>query len=153
MKNAMICAVFQPSVSTPSDLKPMSSSNQVACSAASAWQWVFISRPEIERRRPVPIAGAGQLGQPTGDHRLPQAVVHRLPETQIGGVRQRPHQLGDPHAGVVHRSHADPRGAPRRAPARAPRRRNQAMTTTLTPTRDAAKVGPLALHQDEAKAS
>ncbi len=44
-KKAMICAVFMPSVSTPSALKPMSSANHVACSAASAWQWVFINRP------------------------------------------------------------------------------------------------------------
>ena len=44
-KKARICAVFQPSVSTPSDLNPMSSSNHVACSAASAWQWAFINSP------------------------------------------------------------------------------------------------------------
>ena len=44
-KKARICAVFQPNVSTPSDLNPMSSSNHVACSAASAWQWVFINSP------------------------------------------------------------------------------------------------------------
>ena len=59
-------------------------------------------QPEIEHRRPVPITGTGQLGETTGDHRLPQAVVHRLPKTQIGGVGQRPDQLCDPHPVVHH---------------------------------------------------
>ena len=45
MKKAMSCAVFMPSVSTPSPLKAMSSANQAACSVASAWQWEFISSP------------------------------------------------------------------------------------------------------------
>jgi len=57
---------------------------------------------EIKRRRPVLITGTGQLGETTGDHRLPQAVVHRLPKTQIGGVGQRPEQLCDPHPVVHH---------------------------------------------------
>ena len=42
---ATICAVFLPSNSKASALKAMSSPNQRACSAASAWQYALTIRP------------------------------------------------------------------------------------------------------------
>ena len=44
-RNAASWAVFMPSISKPSDFSAMSSPNQPACSAASAWQYALNMRP------------------------------------------------------------------------------------------------------------
>jgi hypothetical protein len=80
-------------------------------------------------------------------------VVHRLTQPQVGGIRQRPDQLGNPHATVVPHHHAPNLEARARQPAgpppdglvdrlsvmrstedNTPRRKHHAITATLPPT-------------------
>src|SRR6266581_4443432 len=45
------------------------------------------------RRFQLAVAGANELGQAQGDHRLPHAMRHWLSKTQVSRVRQRRHHL------------------------------------------------------------
>lgn len=56
---------------------------------------------EVVRRLSLTRLGVGEVGQPKRDHRLPQAMLHRLAQAEVGGVRQRRHKLGNPHPAHV----------------------------------------------------
>jgi hypothetical protein len=47
------------------------------------------------------LTGAGEVGQPTGHHRVAQAVLHRLAEPKVRGVRQRRDELGDANLATI----------------------------------------------------
>ena len=49
-------------------------------------------------RSPVALADADPVTHPQRDHRLAQAVLHRLATTQIGGQRERRHELREPES-------------------------------------------------------
>jgi hypothetical protein len=54
--------------------------------------------PEVVDSLPLGCARANEIRQPQRQHRLADAMRHRLAETEIGGVRQGRHQLRDPDA-------------------------------------------------------
>jgi hypothetical protein len=58
--------------------------------------------PEVVRRLPIGSVRLREVRQPHRHHRLPQAVLHRLSEAQVRGVRHGGHELGDPHTFLGH---------------------------------------------------
>ncbi len=53
---------------------------------------------EVVGRLPLTLGRTREVGQPQRDRGLPHAVRERLAQAEIGGIRQRRDQLGDPDA-------------------------------------------------------
>jgi hypothetical protein len=73
----------------------MSSPNHFACSWACVRVTVDVPQEaRVVGRDELRLADADAVCQPQSDDRLPEAVLHRLPEAEIGGKGQRCHELG-----------------------------------------------------------
>jgi hypothetical protein len=63
-----------------------------------------VEQTRVVRRDPVVDCGANAIRQAQRQPRAPDRVLHRQPAAEVGGERQRSHQLGDPDTrGVLHR--------------------------------------------------
>lgn len=62
-------------------------------------------QPGVVDDRPLGLVQAQWLAHPERDQGLPDDVLHRLPQPEVGAQRQGGHQLGQPDLGALSRRH------------------------------------------------